>query len=127
MTIAHKLTAVMSIVVLGAIPAMAGGDVSYETKQNVAPFYIGGVVAYGSANYSVDGVSGSLNADGVMGGVVAGYRFMSGQANFAIEVDVLGGNIEHETKASARIDDQFVSASFNFGTTVLASLRTKAS
>ncbi len=127
MKIAFKLIAALSVAVLGGIPAMAGGDVSYDTKQNAAPFYFGGVVAYGSASYSVDGIAGSLDADGVMGGVVVGYRFMSGQANFAIEGDILGGNIEHETTASGRIDDRNISGTFNFGTTVLASLRTKAS
>ncbi|MGL5009831.1 MAG: outer membrane protein, partial [Paracoccaceae bacterium] len=88
----------MSLIAVLAGPALAGGPVEPIPEPVIAPvapvvdtggewggFYVGAGLGYGDVSSSTD----TLDGDGLMGGVQAGYRYDFGKA-------VIGGEIEYD-------------------------------
>lgn len=124
--IARKLIVAAGALLMVAAPALAGGDDSYRTRQASSPFYVGGVFIYGWGKVSYDG-AGSFDTRGPMGGVVVGYRVFSGATALAIEGDILGGDISREEQLTVTSDGRSASLEGSVGTSILASLKAKAS
>lgn len=81
---------------------------------------------YGWGRLSLGNV-GSFDTSGPMGGGVVGYRAYSGATALAIEGDIVGGDISREERVSGTYNGSLASLRVKFGTSILASLRAKAS
>ncbi len=124
--IGRKVILAVSVLVLGAAPALAGGGASYHERQAHSPFYVGAVVGYGWGRLSVGG--GSVKSRGVMGGGVIGYRVYSGDGALSIEGDILGANIEREKiETDYERNGNYDKFENRISSDILASLRVKGS
>ena len=116
----------MLALLLGATPAMAGGD--YSVSNQDTPFYTGAVAGYGWGKVSGEGRNagerGSEKIKGGYGGIVMGYRATTGTTRIGIEADLLGTGIEFKETS---IDEDGDSHTAEFNSNILASLRLKAS
>lgn len=122
----RKLIVAMSMIVVGSVPALAGGDGSYQSRDNKSSFYAGAVVGYGWGRLSGGGEKHKTN--GVMGGGVVGYRVFSGNGSVAVEGDILGSDINREEVETETLSDgASYKSELRYGTDILASLRVKGS
>lgn len=117
-----KTAVAVSLVVLGATPALAGGGSSYHVDEKNSPFYAGAVVGYAWGRNSSDGID--KNTRGVMGGGVVGYKIPTGDTVLAIEADLLGGQINVSENYPYPHGDYF---NDKVSQPILASLRVKGS
>ncbi len=116
------LSVAMGMIVVGAVPALAGGD-SYKARDK-SSFYAGGIVSYGWGRLSADGDKAKTR--GVMGGGVVGYRVVTGSGSLAVEADLLGGGIKRDEVETEILSNGTTERDESrYGTDLLASLRVK--